>query len=383
VRKEDFAEAVPQMSHLFKVNDSRHGKVFLPEAFVVHEEVDALQRAHQQKGSTYKEDKFHEQQSGGTCREKNERQALAMEFGISPREIAEQQQALNYASEQKEIEGQNKCQNRKEFEEVQKAVTEQISVKEQMQRLEEIRQNREKLSKQPKDTQQNATTTGAGMNVPNVQVPSSHSGLHPPRRGPGLPHQHTQPPSRPSQSGGHLGSHHQFSLDENRTSPPSRRPLAHQLSHEYETVRVETTFDIQRQGNSHEENKYDHLGSRGFRGPQSGEQPLHLLSTQRATQNPVTIQRASQHQALPHSVPLHPSPQPTPPQQWDPNQNQFFTDQAPYAFSGSSQQGEVLPGKLGVGSTVQISDPPRYGVIRWIGELPNFQGYVAGVELVR
>ena len=45
------------------------------------------------------------------------------------------------------------------------------------------------------------------------------------------------------------------------------------------------------------------------------------------------------------------------------------------------QQGVQL-GELGIGSLVQIGDPPRYGVIRWIGELPNIQGYVAGVELV-
>ncbi len=31
---------------------------------------------------------------------------------------------------------------------------------------------------------------------------------------------------------------------------------------------------------------------------------------------------------------------------------------------------------------VQVSDPPRYGVIRWIGELPAVQGPIAGVELV-
>jgi len=96
-------------------------------------------------------------------------------------------------------------------------------------------------------------------------------------------------------------------------------------------------------------------------------------------------QRASQHQALPHSappLPSHHSPQPTPSQHWDQHQNQFFPVQTPYAFAGSSQQGEVQISELGVGSTVQISDPPRYGVIKWIGELPNIQGPVAGVELV-
>ena len=362
MKREDIAEALPQHSlgQMFKVRKPHHGKVFLPEAFVVHEEVDVQRRAEQQKGTTYREDQFQEKQSGGKSREKGERRALAMEFGITTQEIAEQQQALNYASEQKEIEGLKKCQNRKEFEEVQKALPEQISIKEQKQRLEEIRQNREKLNIAAKDTQQNATATGAGVNLPGVQVPTSHGGTHPSHRGPGLPHQHTQPSSHPFQSGGHLGPTHQFSLDETRTS---HRPPVHQ----YETVRGKTS-NI---GNSHEENVYDTIDSRGYRGPQSGE---------------MSALRASQNQAPPHSAPLHPSPhpspQPTPSQHGDPHQNQFFQDQAPYAFTGSSQQGELQSGELGIGSTVQISDPPRYGVIKWIGELPNIQGHVAGVELV-
>ena len=37
---------------------------------------------------------------------------------------------------------------------------------------------------------------------------------------------------------------------------------------------------------------------------------------------------------------------------------------------------------LGIGSMVQVSDPPRYGVLRWIGELPDVKGAIAGVEMV-
>ena len=36
-----------------------------------------------------------------------------------------------------------------------------------------------------------------------------------------------------------------------------------------------------------------------------------------------------------------------------------------------------------MGSTIQLhSDPPRYGVIQWIGNLPEIHGQIAGVELV-
>ena len=50
----------------------------------------------------------------------------------------------------------------------------------------------------------------------------------------------------------------------------------------------------------------------------------------------------------------------------------------------SAQQGHVQTqhGKFGLGSTVQISDTPQYGVIRWIGELPYVEGLIAGIELV-
>ena len=35
-----------------------------------------------------------------------------------------------------------------------------------------------------------------------------------------------------------------------------------------------------------------------------------------------------------------------------------------------------------INSQVQFSDPPRYGVIRWMGKLPQISGLIAGVELV-
>jgi len=366
VKKEDFADALPQQSHLFKVRKPPHGKVVLPEAFVAHKEGNAQRRAQQQKSNTYREDQFQEQHRSDACKGTGGRDALAKAFGISTDEIAQQQQAFNYAEltkRKKEIE-EPKYQGRKEIQE---------EVEKQRQMLEEIKQQREKLNKQQKDAQQNAAAAGAGMNIPSVQVLTS--GTHPSHRGPGLTHQHTQPSSRPSHSGGHLGPP-QYSLDESHTSSSSNCPPAHQLSHEYEYIRDKTSSEIQGQGNSREEDLYDHIGTRRFHGLQPGAQPLLLLSKQ----------RASQHQALPHSAPPLPShhrPQPTPSHYWDQHQNQFFPAQTPYAFTGSSQQGEVQLSELGVGSTVQISDPPRYGVIKWIGELPNIQGPMAGVELVR
>ena len=54
------------------------------------------------------------------------------------------------------------------------------------------------------------------------------------------------------------------------------------------------------------------------------------------------------------------------------------------SYSGNylqdGQQQEYL--NLGIGSCIQVSDPPRYGVLRWIGAIRGFQGSFAGIELV-
>ncbi len=50
--------------------------------------------------------------------------------------------------------------------------------------------------------------------------------------------------------------------------------------------------------------------------------------------------------------------------------------------------GNSNPYNLGVGSTVQLmsispNEPPRYGVIRWIGPMSGVEGTIAGVEMVK
>ena len=211
MKKEDFADALSRMSSNFKVQHSHHGKVFLPEAFVVSEEVDG-----QAKGK-------------------------------------------------RGVDGQ-KYQDKQEFDQVQKAVTEQIDVDEQIRRLEEIEQKRGELNKPQQKAQQDAA---ASVNNLAPTCP----GTQPPHRGPGLPHSSLSAP-----------------------------------------------------------------------------------------------------------------PQPIPSQQLDPPHHDHFSAdsvgaQVPLAYTPQPQQGVQLD-ELDVGSAVQVSDPPRYGVIRWTGELPGIQGIVAGVELV-
>ncbi len=52
------------------------------------------------------------------------------------------------------------------------------------------------------------------------------------------------------------------------------------------------------------------------------------------------------------------------------------------AFAQPPGEAPKLHFQLSIGSTVQLSNPPRYGVIRWIGDLPAVQGLIAGIELV-
>ena len=54
---------------------------------------------------------------------------------------------------------------------------------------------------------------------------------------------------------------------------------------------------------------------------------------------------------------------------------------SPNPAGGNQPSAQPFPG-LGVGSTVQVANPPHFGVIRWVGTLPGFQGLFAGVELV-
>ena len=61
-------------------------------------------------------------------------------------------------------------------------------------------------------------------------------------------------------------------------------------------------------------------------------------------------------------------------------------------ISTSDQPSVVVPAQgdwatqqhVGIGSAVVISNsnPPMYGTIRWIGTIPQVNGYIAGVQLV-
>ena len=63
--------------------------------------------------------------------------------------------------------------------------------------------------------------------------------------------------------------------------------------------------------------------------------------------------------------------------------SQFPSGQPGEGGNAVAYASEEILHQFTMGSTVELlSDPPRYGVIRWIGSIPNFQGRIAGVELV-
>ena len=71
-------------------------------------------------------------------------------------------------------------------------------------------------------------------------------------------------------------------------------------------------------------------------------------------------------------------------------QDQYHSQQQQSQPIAACTGGVVVPSHyhLGVGSTVQLqttdpSTPQRYGVIRWVGEVPGVNGQIAGIELVR
>ena len=82
-------------------------------------------------------------------------------------------------------------------------------------------------------------------------------------------------------------------------------------------------------------------------------------------------------------------------QQYYPHSNSQLGRQSSYTLDphqGSHQPSVVVPAQgdwvtqqpVGIGSTVAVSNsnPPVCGTIRWIGTIPQANGYVAGVELV-
>ena len=51
--------------------------------------------------------------------------------------------------------------------------------------------------------------------------------------------------------------------------------------------------------------------------------------------------------------------------------------------SHSTERKDINPHNLMVGSVIEYDEPVQYGVIKWIGKLPDQQAIFAGVEMVK
>ncbi len=47
------------------------------------------------------------------------------------------------------------------------------------------------------------------------------------------------------------------------------------------------------------------------------------------------------------------------------------------------EEAETAFQAVDLGSTVQVGEPPRYGVVKWLGMFPGGSELMAGIELVR
>ena len=151
-------EALPQHSlgQYFKVRNPQHGKVFLPEVFVAHEEVDAQQRAQQHNGTTYK----YETVQGETSEKKSLQEQLVQqreEVTQTKEQVQQLQQKLNSAASEKKSlqeelvqQREEVTQTREQLQQLQQsldnAATETKSLQEQLvQQREEATQTRQQL----------------------------------------------------------------------------------------------------------------------------------------------------------------------------------------------------------------------------------------------
>ena len=190
----------------------------------------------------------------------------------------------------------------------------------------------------------------------------------------------------PSSAGGTPPLHHQRSM-------PNAHADAHQaLSQPPISAQQPQQFDVDKQ---------DHTYSNFPGGPQQTPLPhqQEWRHSDPATYQNLPYQPSQAYQQNQHGVPPahvavhappgpqtqygHEHPQPGVQLQGVQGLSQFHSGQSGEGGTAMAYASEEILHQFTMCSTVEtLSDPPRYGVIRWIGSIPNIQGRIAGVELV-
>ena len=347
VRKDEFPDALPDSSNIIHP-DRKHGKVFLLEPFVTLESERA--QAVAEKKKTF--------QGGSTCTDVD-----AKQFDTTQ---AEQVEAMK---------------------QVEKGIAEAAGfpkdvVEDFDQQTEEL--ERLRLEKEERDRNKVAQTPSTA-DIPRATLPPfdrqhSAGSLEQPSPQLRLPHsQSVDPNSRGSSQLAHSqsvdtnydGGGPVPGLEQQRGQAGERRAV---LSHDdYYRQRandgaVRPPGNPVRQDPALQEDTYHHSYY-----PASQQPPPHPSSEQ------------------PHGHPQHQqrAGQPPPQQQLEPagSSHQSHGQQTPptcrdIQVIAPTPRDHDPTRILGIGSMVQVSDPPRYGVLRWIGELPDVKGAIGGVEMV-
>lgn len=338
----DFENCIPGMTYLFAATKNHH--LFLPETTILSE-VEATGANDGQRNKAHPPENIDVEDTA----------ALAREMGVSTATLLENQKAaLREAKLAKEAQ---------EIKQLKQAIPEEsLHIDRQQAALHAYAEKHMEMMQEKR-----ASLPSGGEAASNYLQPSHQTGR--PQR------QHSYEPVVPSSQRKYLGS--------------------------------QTKAASIAQG----EQVYNHLDSRGYQQKQSsGTLPATWYPTEPQTQ-PST--QNSGHQWPPPPQAQHPLYQQssnqqaayyqTPPQQI-PYQQKQTPHQLPdvhirdntvaYApnVPAHASQHQVYR-SLSIGSTVQLTafsstiqdgppPPPRYGVIRWVGELPGVQGPIAGIELV-
>ena len=383
VQSKDFEGSLTGFAQHFKCSDSSHGKIVMPESMVVSEKLDAIQR-----------DKQKEKHS-------------AQETSVDPH-------ARQHEHAQEQYRDVKQAVQQREDEYLKGALhMSRIDLDQQIHLMREI-------EKAHKGKQQNAPDNQPFVNPnPNKRrdrydvIPGpADSSSRPP---------HQQPSPHPSSGG----------PNKQDTQPSTGTSSARGRMHVYEPLE-RTRRDLLKMRDQRGIQDEYLLGLHSEHGGGSNVplQQQRSVPGSGATDDHLDLQQISQQQNDPRNHPLYnnipgldgmSNQEFQTLEEWCPaytpnlhhQQEQQVQDAQQEAMHGAQQLLQPIPGiasthlpydgahpssthlphgvgpqetilhSFSVGSTVQLmSDPPRYGVIQWIGTLPGIEGHIAGVELV-
>ena len=354
--------------------------------------------------------------------------ALARDYGMTKRQfMAEQQQVLKEAERQKKKQDKEITSQNREAEEIKLAIGESVNIATQKQLFADIRKRGKEegsgsQGQQPYLHPDQSSLDKSGIKRQHSWQPGADRiyEVIPGDRDRADTHRRLglQGKSSSVAEGDRLGQfyqedqQHQHRRDDNRhlariPGPPGfSSPLQQQQQQHYHQGQIREEHE-----KIHNQMAHQQYGQDGGYGEGDRQQGIALHQQQSiqgiggvSPHQQHTVDKLSHHDYVnldvlptePHSQRRN-QPDRAPVEQ-QPNIQQWQSNQQQQPHQPPAQPGVVAstvpPGtsampnpNLGIGSRIQIptntpNDPFKYGVIRWIGEVPQIQGPVAGIELV-